>query len=316
MRASQSILLVTTMVVSLARPAAATFHLMQIEQVIGGANGSASIQAVQLRMRSSFQSLVSNARLVAHDATGANPVLLIAFPSNVANSALGDRVLVATSDFASETTPSLTPDFIFTNPIPASYLPAGSITYEDNFGTVLWRLSWGGAAYTGPGIGALTNDADGNFSPPWAGPLPTTTTQALLFQGGASAASTNNAADYALTTGSAVFTNNARASATLASTAAVTTGAGPDRLALSSPQPNPVRGAMTYGVVLPRDARVQIRILDLAGRVVGGLADQTLAAGQHRLTWNSGGAALASGVYFLELDAGGAKLTQRFVLLR
>ena len=34
-----------------ALPAQATFHFMQIEQVIGGVNGDTTAQAVQLRMR-------------------------------------------------------------------------------------------------------------------------------------------------------------------------------------------------------------------------------------------------------------------------
>jgi hypothetical protein len=297
------------------RPAAATFHEMQIEQVIGGVDGSTAIQAVQLRMRASLQGQVSNARLVVRDATGANPVLLIAFPTNVTNSAAGDRVLAATAAFAVSTSPSLTPDFILTNPIPDSYMAAGTLTYEDNVGTILWRLSWGGAGYTGPGTGALTNDADGNFAPQYAGPLPTTPGQALLFQGASFALSTNNAADYALTTGSATFTNNARASGTIVSFVGVGSAPSLNLLALGRPAPNPVRGSMAYSVALPREARVQVRVMDLSGRVVHTLVDQTLSAGEHRLTWN-GNDALTSGVYFLEMETAGTRRAQRFVLLR
>src|SRR2546425_4086643 len=106
MRPNRFVLATAVLTTLVARPAAASFHLMQIEQVIGGVNGSAkNIQAVQLRMRSAFQNLVSNGRLVVRDATGAGPVVLIAFPSNVANAAAGARVLAATSDFMSATTP-------------------------------------------------------------------------------------------------------------------------------------------------------------------------------------------------------------------
>ena len=300
----------------LVRPAGATFHLMQIERVIGGVDGSTAVQAVQLRMRASLQNLVSNARLVVRDATGANPVLLIDFATNVANSAAGDRVLVATSAFASATSPPLVPDFIFTNPIPASYLAAGTLTYEDNVGTVLWRLSWGGAGYTGPGTGALTNDADGIFSPPFAGPLPSGSGQALVFQSAASALSTSNASNYALTTGPASFTNNARASGTIVSLAGVGDVPGIQALALGLPTPNPVRGTMAYSVLLPREARVQVRVIDLGGRVVHTLVDQTLPAGEHHLSWNGGNDALSSGVYLLELDTAGARRAQKFVLIQ
>ena len=318
MRTYQAVFAAVALGLLVARPAGATFHLMQIEQVIGGVDGSTVVQAVQLRMRSSLQNLVSNGRLVVRDATGANPVLLIAFPTNVANSAAGDRVLAATSAFASATNPPLTPDFLLTNPIPASYLPAGTLTFEDDFGTVLWRLSWGGAGYIGSGTGAVTNDADGNFSPPFAGPLPSSSGRALLFRFTAGALSTNNANDYTLTTGSATFTNNARASGTIMSLAGVGDGPGIHLLALTPPAPNPVRGSMAYSVVLPRETRVQVRVVDIGGRVVRTLLDETMPAGEHRLTWGAGsqdGPALSSGLYFLAMDAGGARRMQRFVLI-
>ena len=87
--------------------------------------------------------------------------------------------------------------------------------WQSDGGTIYWRLSWGGASYTGSGAGSTTNDTDGNFNPPFAGPLPSSGTSALQFQGAATAKSTNNAADYLLTTGAAVFVNNARASFTV-----------------------------------------------------------------------------------------------------
>ena len=191
-----------------ADPAWASFHLMQIEQVIGGVNADTSAQAIQLRMRSPGQNFVAGQRIIAVDAQGLNPVVLITIPGNVGNAAAGARVLLTTSAFTAMTDPATTPDFILTNAIPASYLPAGSITFEDNF-TAWWRLSWGGAGYTGPTNGSIFNDPNGNFGPPWAGPLPSSDLQALKFQGPSGAQSTNNAADYALTVMPAVFTNNA-----------------------------------------------------------------------------------------------------------
>ena len=256
---------------------------------------------------------------MVRDAIGANPVVLIAFPTNVGTSTAGSRILAATSSFSSATNPAVTPDFLLTHAIPASYLEAGTLTYEDNVGSVLWRLSWGGASYTGTGAGALTNDADGNFSPPFVGPLPSASGKALLFKFLASAASTNNANDYALTVGSATFTNNAGASGTVVSLAGVESGASGDLLALSLPRPNPVRQSLAYSVVLPRAARVQVRVLDLGGRIVRSLVDETLQAGRHGFAWAAtadGGSVLASGVYFLEMNAEGTRMMQRFVLLR
>ncbi len=192
-----------------------SFHVMQIQQVIGGVNGDTGKQAIQLRMRTAFQNQVQAARLRAWDAAGANPVMVIDFTTPVANSNGGDTVLVTTSAFDGSTSPACVADFQMTNPIPASYMAAGRLTFEDDFGTIYWSLAWGGAGYTGSNLGALTNSPTGNFGPPFAGPLPTTGVAALAFQGPFTAAAGANATDYALTTGPAVFTNNAGANFTV-----------------------------------------------------------------------------------------------------
>jgi hypothetical protein len=64
----------------------------------------------------------------------------------------------------------------------------------------------------------------------------------------------------------------------------MTSGPSDGLLALSLPAPNPVRGSMAYSLVLPRDARVQVRVLDLDGRVVRTLVDETPPAGRHGST--------------------------------
>ena len=193
----------------------ASVHLMQIEQVIAGVEGDTGAQAIQLRMRFAGQNITAGTSLKAYDAQGTHPVELIQILVNVPNNAAGSRILLATSSFASHLSPSITPDFILTNPIPASYLAAGSITFDDGF-SVLWRLSWGGLSYTGPNTGSTINDADGNFGI-WPGALPSGGIDALQFQGPASAPSTTNAANYSLTSGGAVFTNNANSSGTVQS---------------------------------------------------------------------------------------------------
>jgi hypothetical protein len=198
--------------IALAQPAFASFHLMQIEQVIGGVNGDTSRQAIQLRMRFAGQNLVQQGQLVAWNAAGASPVVVLDIGAMVTNSAGGARIVIATSNFM----PGFTPDFVMTNPIPASYLAAGKLTFETD-GTpgssVWWGLAWGGASYTGTNTGnagaiSVANDLDGNFNPPFAGPLPSSNTQALQFTGASGNQSTTNAADYALTAGAAVFTKN------------------------------------------------------------------------------------------------------------
>jgi hypothetical protein len=195
-----------------ATPARSTFHFMQVELLTGGVCGRVDYQAIQLRMRAAGQNeLGANARLFAYDATGANPVLLLDFPSNVSLAAAGSRVLVTSSGLANDL--GIGADFTLTTSIPPSYLAAGRLTFEDQFGTIYWSVSWGGAAYTGSTTGSLTNDADGNFGPPFAAALPSSTSRGLLFGGSFSAASTNNAADYAVSDLS--LTNNANSSFSL-----------------------------------------------------------------------------------------------------
>jgi hypothetical protein len=171
------------------RSAGASFHRMQIEQVMGGVNGDVTAQAIQLRSRGPFENQFSFARIQAWDANGENPVVLLDMTTDLPNGEVGAHCLITTAAFNSHTTPTCVPDFTM-DPIPGEYLAAGSITFEDDIGTVYWRLSWGGAAYTGSCTGEFTNDADGNFCPAWPDQLQSFTKLALQFQGSADAAPT------------------------------------------------------------------------------------------------------------------------------
>jgi len=200
-----------------AGPCLANFHLMQIEQVMGGVEGDLTAQAIQLRMRAAGQPLVAQGRIRAWDSAGANPVMIIDFTTNVPNSPSGARILICTAAFLSKTSPTTVADYIMTNPIPASYLAAGKLTFESDGGSILWSIAWGGGSYTGTNTGVAVNDVDGNFGSPFPGPLPSTGVQSLLFPGLATAPSTNNLADYTLSAGAAVFTNNVPTSFTVQS---------------------------------------------------------------------------------------------------
>ena len=231
--------LITLLGVLALQPAAhATFHLMQIEQIIGSVNGDATAQAIQLRMRAAGQNFVSGGKLVVFDAAGLNPITVLDLASNVANGAIGDHVLIASVNFPSHTMPVAVPDFTLANLIPASYFAAGSLAWESNSGTVYWRLSWGGAAYTGACTGNTANDADGNFCPPFGDPLPSSCTSALEFQGNATDKSTNNAADYLLIGNPIVFVNNAGASFTVIAPLPTVTITAPDPNASEFPADN------------------------------------------------------------------------------
>src|SRR5947199_9872854 len=98
-------------VLTLQPTAYATFHMMQIEQVIGSVDGDTTAQAIQLRMRAAGQNFVSGGKLVVFDAAGLNPITVVDPVSNVANGAVGDHVLIASATFPSHSMPAAVPDF-------------------------------------------------------------------------------------------------------------------------------------------------------------------------------------------------------------
>jgi hypothetical protein len=198
--------------------------MMQIEQIIGGINGDPHAQAIQLRLRGSGQSQVQLASLWAADATGANRVLLLNIANPVSNSAAGERILLATSAFTLDMinggATTFIPDFTLANAIPASYLNAGRLTFEQDGGTtnspgfIYWSLAWGGSGYSGSNTnGDSTNGATGGT--PFASALPTSSLRGILFQGSATAASTSNSTDYAFSANPATVTKNNGASFTV-----------------------------------------------------------------------------------------------------
>jgi hypothetical protein len=193
----------------------ASFHFNEIQQVIGGVETKTSAQAIQIRMRQAGQELITDCRIRAFDAQGNNPVVIVKFDRDVVNARAGDTILITSATFNSLTDPPTVPDFTMTNLIPASYLAAGSLTFEGDDEIVLWRTCWGGAAYTGSTSGSLVNDGDGNFGPAFPGPLPSTSLVSILITQPASNLSTNSATDYSLSSGPAVFINNARQQFTL-----------------------------------------------------------------------------------------------------
>lgn len=297
----------------------ATFHLMQIEQVVGGVDGDNTIQAIQLRMRSPFQNIVSASRIVVWDAAGNNPVVVSTPAANVPNHGVGVRVLIASANFVARTTPPAASDFTMNALIPVSYLAAGSMTFENSLGTVIyWRLSWGGAGYTGSNLGSITNDANGNFGPPFGGALPSADTRALRFLGPANAASTTNLADYALTAGDAVFVNNAGQSFTVET---VPTGFEP--LTPGTPLlqnfPNPFNPSTEIAFNMAGAGHAVLRIYDASGRLVTTLVNGDVPAGRTRVAWHgrdSRGNAMATGLYFYRLETGGDVHTKKMVLLK
>jgi spore coat protein A len=89
-------------------------------------------------------------------------------------------------------------------------------------------------------------------------------------------------------------------------------------LALSN-APNPFNPSTRIRFALPAAGRVELRIFDVAGRLVRDLASGTFAPGEHEVVWdgkNTAGRRSPSGVYFYRLTAGDAVLVKRMVMLK
>jgi len=88
----------------------------------------------------------------------------------------------------------------------------------------------------------------------------------------------------------------------------------PLRFALKQNYPNPFNPATTIPIDLPVAAHVHLCVYDLLGREVVTLLDEVLSPGSYRVRFDASG--LASGVYLYRLEAGGALLQRRMLLLR
>ena len=90
-------------------------------------------------------------------------------------------------------------------------------------------------------------------------------------------------------------------------------------LGLAAPRPNPAWGTVRLRYSLPATGRATLRVFGLGGELVRTLEDGERAAGAHDVAWDGRdrqGTAVASGVYFVRLEAMGRKLTRRLVWMR
>jgi len=83
--------------------------------------------------------------------------------------------------------------------------------------------------------------------------------------------------------------------------------------------PNPFNPATQVRFDLAHDGQAQVRVYDVAGRLVRELLRQNLAAGSHRVVWNGRDGAertVAAGVYFVRLQVDRQSWTQGVVLAK
>jgi hypothetical protein len=84
--------------------------------------------------------------------------------------------------------------------------------------------------------------------------------------------------------------------------------------------PNPFHPSTRIAYDLDVPSAVALTVFDVSGRLVRVLLEsEEVSAGRHQASWDGGddaGMALPSGVYFVELRAGGTRTTERIVLVR
>ncbi len=91
----------------------------------------------------------------------------------------------------------------------------------------------------------------------------------------------------------------------------------PAVFALLPSRPNPARGRALIPFEIPGEANVELKLFDVAGRVVKTLASGPLGAGPHEVWWDGttdGGSPARPGTYFYRLRAGGQKAVRALIL--
>jgi len=92
-----------------------------------------------------------------------------------------------------------------------------------------------------------------------------------------------------------------------------------DLAVLIKPEPNPFTSETRLEFVLTREQSIDLAVYDVHGRRVSTVARGVYDAGSHREGWSgkaSDGTALSPGMYFISLEAGEFRSTQRVVLGR
>jgi hypothetical protein len=90
-------------------------------------------------------------------------------------------------------------------------------------------------------------------------------------------------------------------------------------ISLASPAPNPAQGRTGIQFSLDTERDVRLAVYDVAGRFVRTLVNGPTGGGIHTIMWDGRterGHAIASGVYYLRLDAGNTHMNRSLIVLR
>jgi len=99
--------------------------------------------------------------------------------------------------------------------------------------------------------------------------------------------------------------------------------AGVEGLDLSRPwltaYPNPTRLGLNISYNIVSAAPTRLRVYDASGKVVTNLWDAARSRGQYVTRWNglaANGRQVPAGVYFVKLESGDTRLTQKLIIQR
>jgi hypothetical protein len=93
----------------------------------------------------------------------------------------------------------------------------------------------------------------------------------------------------------------------------------PTSYALEQNYPNPFNAGTVISFALPEASRVKVTVYNVLGQTVSVLADQEMAAGMQRLSWDGrddNGNPSPSGVYFYNIQANKYKETRKMTLIK
>ncbi|MDD5088555.1 MAG: S8 family serine peptidase [bacterium] len=111
------------------------------------------------------------------------------------------------------------------------------------------------------------------------------------------------------------FLDDVRVTATVPVSAGDSSPSLPTAITLGQPYPNPFNSVATIPLELTSSTRVDVTVFDVLGRRVATLLDHAaLSAGSHQIAWNADD--VATGVYFVRLQAAGATQTQKILLVK
>ncbi len=88
----------------------------------------------------------------------------------------------------------------------------------------------------------------------------------------------------------------------------------PTTFALGEAYPNPFNATTVIPFALPQTAHVSLKVYDVLGREAAVLVDGVREAGGQHVMWHAEG--MASGVYFVRLEANGLSQTRKIMLIR